>query len=209
MPQSLFGHLILTVAPAPKPANSKPTTSMKTACTAIIASIAACTAMAASTEDRMAQFAQWAAQHGKTYEGEEAQRRLEVFSANAEAIEEHNAKGLSWTMGLNEFSDLTNEEFTAIYTGGFKGVPRNASDVGKPNHSRRTQGQGSLPPSVDWTAAGENSIWYCDCLRLLAFGCWSWNTQFSDRPILVSRHGLPSVEFGPWRVYCDHACYGS
>ena len=33
------------------------------------------------------------------------------------AIQEHNAKNLSWTLGLNQFSDLSPEEFSALHLG--------------------------------------------------------------------------------------------
>ena len=181
---------------------------MKTACTAIIAAIAACTAMAATTGDRAAQFAQWAAQHGKTYEGDEAHRRLEVFSANAEAVEEHNAKGLPWSMGLNAFSDLTNEEFTAIYTGGFQGIAPSATTAGT-GRVGGTQVQGSLPPSVDWTAAGEHSKWYVYWLGLPACGCWSRNAPFSDRPFRCPESNCHLCSTAPWRVFCPCVCYWS
>lgn len=38
-------------------------------------------------------------------------QRYGVFLKNLEMINEHNSKNLSWKMGLNEFADLTDEEF--------------------------------------------------------------------------------------------------
>jgi len=41
--------------------------------------------------------------------------KLGVFTANYRKIQEHNAKGESYTMGVNQFMDLTHDEFDKIY----------------------------------------------------------------------------------------------
>jgi len=40
-----------------------------------------------------------------------ALKKYRIFKDNVKKIKEHNAKGLSWWEAVNEFSDLTNEEF--------------------------------------------------------------------------------------------------
>jgi len=39
------------------------------------------------------------------------EQRRDAFLANVEKIKEHNGKSLSWRMGVNQFSDLTSDEF--------------------------------------------------------------------------------------------------
>ncbi|MCP3682335.1 MAG: C1 family peptidase [bacterium] len=46
---------------------------------------------------------------------EEGIKRYRIFKQNVKEIKEHNAKGLSWTEGINQFSDLTIEEFGERY----------------------------------------------------------------------------------------------
>jgi C1A family cysteine protease len=41
--------------------------------------------------------------------------KYRVFRANVAEIKAHNAKNLSWTQGLNEYSDMTNAEFRAHF----------------------------------------------------------------------------------------------
>jgi len=41
----------------------------------------------------------------------EARQRFRTFKANLQLIKEHNAKNLSYKLGLNQFSDMTNAEF--------------------------------------------------------------------------------------------------
>ena len=47
-------------------------------------------------------------------------RRFNIFSENLKKYEEHNKSGASWTMGVNQFSDLTEAEFEAFHMGGYK-----------------------------------------------------------------------------------------
>ena len=39
--------------------------------------------------------------------------RHDVFAANLKKMEEHNRSGATWTMGVNQFSDMTEAEFQA------------------------------------------------------------------------------------------------
>ena len=64
------------------------------------------------TEDHRfeTQFEAWRNLHSKVYESaEEYSSRKEIFADNVALITAHNMKNLSWTMGTNQFSDLTNE----------------------------------------------------------------------------------------------------
>jgi len=51
-----------------------------------------------------------------TYETEEARNRFKNFKENLVKIKEHNAGNNSFKVGLNQFSDMTNEEFKQKYT---------------------------------------------------------------------------------------------
>jgi len=63
--------------------------------------------------------------HGKTYSSPEEQAmRSAIFNANVAKINAHNLKGESWTMAINEFADLTAQEFAIGRIGGYK--PRKA-----------------------------------------------------------------------------------
>lgn len=58
--------------------------------------------------------------HSKTYKNyDEEIERMQIFQRNVERIENHNEryhKGLeTFEMGINQFTDITNEEFTSIY----------------------------------------------------------------------------------------------
>jgi C1A family cysteine protease len=62
-------------------------------------------------------FEDWKVQHGKTYTGNEHNKRFGIFMENKDIVETHNAKKLGWTMALNQFADMTEHEFASFYLG--------------------------------------------------------------------------------------------
>jgi len=104
-----------------------------------------------SDETYAEKFTSWMKEHNKAYDGpEDFFNRFSIFKYWVDEIESHNAKNLTWTMGLNKFSDLTRSEFKALYLGY---LPR---DVAKPTRLEDlTAGVGAYPSgSVDWTTKG-------------------------------------------------------
>jgi len=70
------------------------------------------------TQDRYHDaFTTFIKKYQKSYPIEEVFARFTVFKANMMTIEEHNAQGHSWTMGVNEFTDMSPKEFKDTYTG--------------------------------------------------------------------------------------------
>merc|ERR1719453_225340 len=66
----------------------------------------------AAVEDYSSKFVAWKAQFGKAYESAAAESKaFAAFAANEDKIVAHNAKGLNYHLGHNNFSDLTAEEF--------------------------------------------------------------------------------------------------
>merc|ERR1719356_1218612 len=83
-----------------------------------------CLAALASANYSELQFAQFKEKFGKTYlTRSEHQLRFDIFETNLKKIEEHNKSGASWTMGVNQFSDLTDAEFQTLHMGGYKRTP--------------------------------------------------------------------------------------
>ncbi|KAG9456655.1 hypothetical protein H6P81_001163 [Aristolochia fimbriata] len=98
-------------------------------------------------------FETWLAKHKKSYESfEEKLRRFEVFKDNLVHIDETNKKVSNYWLGLNEFADLTHEEFKATHLGL------------KPDVSSRSEKRSfedfrykeviDLPKAVDWRKKG-------------------------------------------------------
>ena len=100
----------------------------------------------------MEKHEQWMAEYGRVYkDAAEKEQRSKTFQANVELIESFNAAGNhKYKLGINQFADLTNEEFTAMYTG-FK--PSQASS-GMATKSFKYESATAVPASMDWRAKG-------------------------------------------------------
>ncbi|GAB2234264.1 hypothetical protein Droror1_Dr00003510 [Drosera rotundifolia] len=91
----------------------------------------------------------WMKQYGRVYKtNAEKERRFEIFKKNAEYIEAMNKMNRSFTLGLNAFTDLTNEEFGASHNG----YRRPASSL-KSTYFKY-ENLTDVPASVDWVANG-------------------------------------------------------
>eukprot|EP00462_Mataza_sp_D1_P001006 CAMPEP_0175091338 /NCGR_PEP_ID=MMETSP0086_2-20121207/1844_1 /TAXON_ID=136419 /ORGANISM="Unknown Unknown, Strain D1" /LENGTH=169 /DNA_ID=CAMNT_0016364063 /DNA_START=64 /DNA_END=570 /DNA_ORIENTATION=- len=92
-------------------------------------------------------FETWMAMFNKVYAtGVEMKEALSVFKSNDLHILAMNSKNLSWTLGHNEFSDITPEAFYARFTGFNPTRGHQTQTAPQPPGSRR-----QVPDSVDWT----------------------------------------------------------
>ncbi|KAI4371984.1 hypothetical protein MLD38_010272 [Melastoma candidum] len=94
---------------------------------------------------------QWMSLYGRTYKDEaERSRRFEIFKNNFEFIESFNRDGgKSYRLGINEFSDMTNEEFRAARNG-YKNSPSRLS-MGT---SFKYENVTAVPSGMDWRKKG-------------------------------------------------------
>ncbi|TNN70101.1 Pro-cathepsin H [Liparis tanakae] len=93
------------------------------------------------------QFKLWMSQFNNVYAPEEYHHRLRIFTENKRNIDHHNAGNHSFTMGLNQFSDMTFQEFRKSY---LLTEPQNCSAT-KGGHVGRA---GPYPDFVDWRTKG-------------------------------------------------------
>lgn len=102
-------------------------------------------------------FENWANLHIKQYISEEEQQyRKFVYERNVRRIEAHNVEAAlgyhNWTMSVNQFADLTAEEFAAF--AGFKKNRQRTTSRLRGNSSASAVNISALPTSVDWVTAG-------------------------------------------------------
>jgi KDEL-tailed cysteine endopeptidase len=99
------------------------------------------------TEVDETDFAEFMTRHGKVYSDlNEFRRRFDIYRMNSAYINSHNMQGLEWTLGHNQFSDMTFEEFKKYNK--LKPVA---------NTELREEvflSVDNLPDSVDWTSKG-------------------------------------------------------
>ena len=95
-------------------------------------------------------FQEWSATYNRSYDATERDYRETVYSRNLRKIAKHNRKGYAWTMGVNQFTDLTRQEFGLQM--GFNNATHNR--VRQHNNSMLFANISALPASVDWSLLG-------------------------------------------------------
>jgi len=101
----------------------------------------------ANISEQQAQFNSWALQFNKAYQSEEeAAYRFTVYQDNAKFVAEHDAEARGFQVALNEFADLTNAEFRAIYNG--MNLTKTPADVFELSVNT------NIPATVDWRKEG-------------------------------------------------------
>ncbi|MBA0873216.1 hypothetical protein Goshw_029428, partial [Gossypium schwendimanii] len=93
---------------------------------------------------------QWMVQYGRVYrDTNERQKCFQIFKQNVARIDSFNAaNNKPYKLGVNQFADLTNQEFTASRNG-FKGhMCSNTATTFKYENAT------ALPSTVDWRKKG-------------------------------------------------------
>jgi len=95
------------------------------------------------------QFVQFIENFDKTYEPDNFFHRFGIFKSWVDTIREHNAGNHTWTMGINQFSDLTPAEFKEKYLSSLLFPPgwQPAAEV-------TMLPDPSLPNDIDWRSKG-------------------------------------------------------
>jgi len=100
-----------------------------------------------SEMEYQSQFVSFVEQFDKSYSHEEFFNRYRVFKGWVDFVREHNAGNHTWTAGVNQFSDLTTEEFRVQYLSGLI-VPTGERD------STIVLPDVNAPNDIDWRGKG-------------------------------------------------------
>jgi len=155
------------------------------------------------------EFEEFKGKYEKSYSSQaEEQRRLGIFSSNLRNIHAHNRAGSSYTRGVNQFTDLTEEEFRSTYLG-LKRIPL------PPPSGNTSYSSADLPDSVNWVEAGavtdiknQGKCGSCWAFSLTA-QVESYNQITNDELLELSTQQVTSCT--PNLVQCGGTggCYGS
>jgi C1A family cysteine protease len=104
-----------------------------------------------SENDEWKQFSNFQEKFTKKYGSiTELENRFQIFRTNLRNIVIHNLdRSQNFTMGVNQFTDLTPEEFKSMYING--GAKNNLGSFGCKSFSSNAAG---APASIDWTNKG-------------------------------------------------------
>jgi KDEL-tailed cysteine endopeptidase len=100
----------------------------------------------------VAKHEDWMVKYGRVYkDAAEKAQRFEIFKTNARFIDSFNAEGRKFWLSINQFADISNDEFKATKTNkGF--IP---SKVKAPTEFRyENMSLDALPATVDWRTKG-------------------------------------------------------
>ncbi|CAL0304853.1 unnamed protein product [Lupinus luteus] len=114
---------------------------------------------------------QWMSQYQRSYANDvEKEKRFQIFKEKLEYIEKfNNNANNSYKMGLNQFSDLTTDEFLASYTSLNAGL--NVSSQISFSSDIEPLKEYHIPASIDWREKGAvtNVRWQGPC-----GACWAF-----------------------------------
>jgi len=89
----------------------------------------------------------WVASNNKVYaSAEEHQYRLQVFASNAEFVRNWDAEARGFNVALNQFADLTTDEFRAMYNG--------LNLTVEYDRVEEVELKAGIPASIDWRSHG-------------------------------------------------------
>merc|ERR1712070_1313260 len=162
---------------------------------------------AADSPDYKAMWEQYKKDYNKEFDpasnGNDEEKRFNIFKENVDFIETTNAKELSYKLGLNEFADLTWDEFASTHLGYKSSGPSfgNLPKVPFPNIT-------DVADAVDWVEKGavtpvKNQA-HCG-------SCWAFSTTGGLGGAIFVKHGVLESLSEEELVQCDkvdHGCQG-
>lgn len=111
--------------------------------------------MAVVYQPVVTEFNTFIQKYGKQYSIEEYDLRFDIFRNNLDKIRKHNAEPHSWKMVINQYADLTWEEFKRDRLGLRPILKHNTPNTLRVSHDLiRLNTQTTLPSSVDWRNKG-------------------------------------------------------
>lgn len=104
----------------------------------------------------MTMYEEWLVKHQKVYNGlREKDKRFQVFKDNLGFIQEHNNnQNNTYKLGLNQFADMTNEEYRVMYFGTKSDAKRRLMKTKSTGHRYAYSAGDRLPVHVDWRVKG-------------------------------------------------------
>merc|ERR1712071_686587 len=134
---------------------------------------------------------------GKVFNGPEEDDHKQTYEANVQMIETHNAQGASFTMGINQFTDLTQQQYRVAAGLGWMPAPTEGAMPVLKTHIHMGE---ELADSVDWTTKGAlksgSEQQLVDCSKFPNMGCSGGNPSIAVG--FETKHNVCSEESYPY-----------
>jgi len=131
----------------------KACTMLKKLALAALGAVAVAASPLLTEEEYQTLFTRFVTKYDKTYKHDEFFARYNVFKANFDWIHKFNQQSHSYSVGVNEFTDVTSKEFIKTHNG-YK--PRAGQIARSRNVATNEEDIGAFPPTVDWRDATLN-----------------------------------------------------
>ncbi|CAG9325970.1 unnamed protein product [Blepharisma stoltei] len=135
------------------------------------------------------EFTDYMIKFNKNYNtDEEYLKRFKIFRENSAFIRVHNSLDKDWTLGINQFVDMTLDEFREIYLSNEITVPEEEETE---DFHREHYENVEAPTSIDWRSKGavQGVKYQGQC-----GGCWSFSTVSAvESSWFIAGHGLPDL----------------
>uniref|UniRef100_A0ACD5TQP7 Uncharacterized protein n=1 Tax=Avena sativa TaxID=4498 RepID=A0ACD5TQP7_AVESA len=100
----------------------------------------------------VARHESWMVQYGRVYkDAAEKAQRFEIFKANAQFVESFNAEDHKFWLNINQFADLSNDEFREANTN--KGFILNKAKIST-GFRYENLSLDAIPATMDWRTKG-------------------------------------------------------
>lgn len=135
----------------------------------------------------LSEFMGFKQMYGKVYASvDEEGRRLSIFKDNWRMISEHNAADRPYTLGINEFADMTWDEFLGSRLAKMQNC---SAQRGSAKTNLRGNSLPSAPAKIDWREAGivspVKNQGHCG-------SCWTFSTTGALEAAFTQKHGTPA-----------------
>lgn len=152
-------------------------------------------------------FKEFISTYNKVYDTEtEYNKRLEIFCKNYEFIDNHNRNDVTFSLDINQFADLTAEEFNSLYTPAPILLNQNSDfDVDDIVYDKFT-----LPKNFDWR---EDNHVSAVKNQAICGSCWTFSTTgsieshysiYKNEKVLLSEQELVDCSW----MYGNLGCSG-
>jgi C1A family cysteine protease len=170
-------------------------------CVVLLAVVASARLLPLSEEEYQQDFVNFVQQFDKTYSTDQFFQKFSTFKYWMNRIREHNAANFTWTMGVNQFSDLMPEEFESTYLTGYASSEQTPIDdmvsIAVPNADVDWRQKGAVTPVKNQGSCGS---------------CWAFSTVGTIEGFVTVKKSQALVSLSPQQlVDCDktdHGCSG-
>jgi C1A family cysteine protease len=142
---------------------------------------------ASESHDFKAMWEQFRLEYNKTYSANEEQERFEIFKVNVVEAEARDKEEPHASFGINQFSDLTDDEFL-----GYMGhIPElDAEDESIPSLPDAEFADAKIPDSIDWTGKATTPI----KSQGTCGACWAFSATEQMESDYILQMGIPESQ---------------